>query len=278
MVTAPQFGQTSSNQKELANYRHAPFAKLTAVATISEEEAAQKQAAFEASRKEAKERKHAERVDAERRRQEARAKAQAPRVTPPTPEGLRLVQSFIIRKSAKPPVKEIPKDVLARGLELDREAVEKHRTKEREQTEAEAAHKELLRLGYIHDVVATALGHLRREDINLEARVLLLEGMGCEYSANAKNGRDAVYFHQKSGAEIIVRNGAVVENDQSRPRKARGVETLSRDELKKRQEANAKLRADCKAQRMASKAPKQKAAKEDKKNKDKKSKKGEAKS
>ncbi len=246
MVTAPQFGIRSSNQVELANFRHAPFAKLTAVATISEEVAAQRQAAYEARRKDA------ERVEAELRRQEAHVKAkqeQAPRVTPPTPESLKLVQSFIIRKSGKPPIKETPKDVLEQGLKLDREAVEKHRAKEREQTEAEVAYKELLRLGYIEDVVATALGHLRRDDINLEAKVLLLEGMGCEYSTNAKNGRDSVYFHQKSGAEIFVRSGAVVENVQSRPKKARGVELLTKEQIAEREAANAVLRARGRADR-----------------------------
>lgn len=280
MVTAPQFGKKPSNQAELANFRHAPFAKLTLV-TVSEEQAALNLAA-EAERK--------AKNKAVRKAEEAAAKQRqiADRLTQnvslvgcitalPDEAGLKAVHSFKLRNTVtpRPTAVVIPAEVLARGLEEDRRAEEARRAEERAQNEESAVHKERLRLGYIQDVTATALSYLRRDDINLEAKVLLLEEMGCQYSANMKNGRDAVYFHQKSGAEILVRGGALAESQVARPKKARGVEALSPEDILKRQEANTALREEGKRKRMAAKAPKVKTPKSDKNKKDdKKSKKG----
>jgi len=218
MVNAPQLGRPSTNQTALENFRHNPFAAAADVLkarVVDQEKAASNLSDAEERRRQREEAKMHMRNEAEERRKEALNNIEpAPRVTPPTPEGLRLVNSFIVRKNSKPRITEFPKDVLERGLKLDREAEEQRCAAERAQAEANADYKERLRVGYIMDVQSTALSHLRREDINLEAKVLLLEEMGCPYSANAKNGRDAVYFHEKSGAEILVRGGAI--DDSSR--------------------------------------------------------------
>lgn len=227
MVTAPQFGQnSSSNQQELANFRHAPFAQANlSLVTVSEEQAAANLAAH-AERKAANKAKRAAEKAATLKLQADERLTQNVSLVGcitqlPDEQGLKLVNSFKVRKGSTPrPIAiAIPADVLTRGLEEDRLREEERRNEERAQTEEEVAHKERLRVGYIQDVVSTALGHLRREDINLEAKVILLEEMGCEYFCNAKNGRDAVYFHQKSGAEILVRGGAI--DDSSRAGEAK---------------------------------------------------------
>ena len=262
MVTAPQFVLKSSNQEQLANFRHAPFAQtqLTLV-TVSEGQAALSLAAEAERKAQNKAERKAQAAEAKQRQAAERLAQNVSLVgcitALPNEEGLKAVHSFQLRKSGtvRPTATEIPAEVLAHGLAEDRLAEEERCDKEAAQSEEALARKERLRLGYIQDVVKTAIDHLRREDINLEAKVLILEEMGCQYSWNTKNGRDAVYFHQKSGAEILVRGGAI--DDSSHQGEAKSP-TSSVDRAKR--EAK---RENNRAERLAAQPPKGKGGQKD---------------
>lgn len=125
-----------------------------------------------------------------------------------------------VRKAAKKEAaKPISAEVLAAGLEADRAA-------EAKRAFDEVARVALLAEGYKADIRRSANAINYSDKLSLEGKIAALLEMGFEHVANGKSGRDAEYFHAKSGVKFFLKGAAVGTQEVVRPHKARGCELL----------------------------------------------------
>lgn len=266
----------SSNLDALQNFRYTPLAaiaNLVVAPAVSDEEIARRQA----EQKQAKADKAKVKAEA-KAAQEARAKALPPQprlAILPDEATLAMLErqrrARLERAEHVAKMAPIPAEVLEKGLEADKAEEAKRR-------EEEVVKAKLLKEGYRMDVHKSALSVLFNNSLVMEAKVLAIEELGFSYSHDHTNGRDAFYFHEKSGDEVRVTGGALGETNTKRAHKPCGVELLTPEKIAERQAANAKLREEGRMKRLAKKASGVKTPRPDKKAKkegdDKKSKKG----
>ncbi len=126
------------------------------------------------------------------------------------------------RKAAKKEAaKPISAEVLVAGLEADRAA-------EAKRASDEVARVALLAEGYKADIRRSANAINYSDKLSLQEKVTALLEIGFVHMSVAvgKSGRDAEYFHAKSGVKFFLKGAGLGTQEVVRPHKARGCELL----------------------------------------------------